>query len=147
MKKQTLLKALLILLPILAVGLATTMDSVTVFDSVAGTTEYYSYFDLIPVESLQMLPPFAATMSLVSGILAAVYLAKKSQKCLKGAGYVAFAAAVAACIPVMIRGEVLVVPNVGLPIFMIAQYGVAYFLAKMPQQTGENQKAPRLKKR
>ena len=146
MKKQTLMKALLILLPILAVGLATTTDSVTVFDSVAGTTEYYSYFDLIPVEGLQMLPPFAATLSLISGILAAVYLAKKSLRCLKGAGYTAFAAAVAACIPVMIRGEVLVVPNVGLPIFMIGQYLVTYFAAKMPQQTGENKKNPRLKK-
>lgn len=147
MKKQTLIKALLILFPVLAVGLATTVDSVTVFDTVAGTTEYYSYFDLIPVENLQGLPPLAATLSLISGILAAVYLGKKSAGCLKAAGYTAFGAAVAACIPITVRGDILVIPNVVLPIFMLAQYLVAYFVAKMPEQTPSGKKGSRLKKR
>ena len=123
------------------------MDSVTVFDTAAGTTEYYSYFDLVPVENLQGLPPLAATLCVISGILAAVYLGKKSAGCLKAAGYVAFGAAIAACIPIVIRGDVLVIPNVALPIFMLAQYLVTYFVAKLPEQTSVKKKAPRLKKR
>ena len=62
MKKRAILKSLLILLPILAVGLATTGDSVLVFDAQSGVTEYYSYFDLIPDTGLQMLPPLAAML-------------------------------------------------------------------------------------
>ena len=147
MRKQTLIKALLILLPVLAVGLATTTDSVTVFDTVGGTTAYYSYFDLVPVENLQLLPPMAAILSLVSGILAAVWLGKKKQGSLKASGYAAFAAAVLACVPIAIRGEVLVVPNVGLPIFMLGQYLVTYFAAKLPAEDPVQKKAPRLKRR
>ena len=147
MKKQTLIRSLLILLPVLAVGLATTTDSVTVFDTVTGTTEYYSYFDPASAANLQMLLPLAATMCLVSGILAAVYLGKKSMRCLKISGYVAFAAAAVASIPIMLRGEVLVIPNMGVPVFMLLHYGVAYFVAKMPQETKNSKHAPRLKKR
>ncbi len=147
MKKQTLIKSLLVLLPVLAVGLATTTDSVTVFDTLAGTTEYYSYFDPIPVTSLQMLPPLAATLCVISGILAAVYLGKKSMRCLKASGYVAFAAAAVASIPIMVRGDVLVIPNMGLAVFMLIHYLVAYLVAKMPQENKNGKKAPRLKKR
>ena len=96
MKKATLVRSLLILLPVLAVGLATTVDSVMVYDSVAGTTEYYSYFDPIPVGSLQMLPPLAATLAVISGILAAIFLGKKRAGMLKASGIAAFASAAAA---------------------------------------------------
>ena len=147
MQKQMLLKIFLILMPVLAVGLATTVDSVTVFDTVTGTTEYCSYFDPVPVENLQMLPSLAATLSLVSGILAAVYVAKKSRRCLKAAGYVAFASAAAASIPMIIRGDVLVIPNVGLPIFMMVQYLVTLAAGKLPEEKAADRKAPRLKKR
>ena len=147
MKKQALLKAFLLLLPILAVGLATTVDSVTVFDSVTGETQYYSYFDLLPVENQQIVTPLAAILSLVSGLLAAVYLAAKKPWSLKGTGYTAFAAAIMAVIPILIRGDMLVIPNVGLPIFMLAEYVVSYVIAKQPQEEPQSKKAPRLKKR
>lgn len=147
MKKQTLMKALLILIPVLAVGLATTVNSVTVFDTVNGTAEYYSYFDLIPVANLQLLTPLAGLLSLISGILAAVFLGKKHVGCLKASGYTAFAAAIAACIPVIIRGDMIVVPNVALPVFMLVQYLVAHSVAKLPVEEKCTGKAQRLKKR
>ncbi len=145
MKKKTILKSLLVLLPILAVGLATTVNSVTVFDAAAGTTEFYSYFSLVPVENVQLLPPLAAVLSLVSGILAAIYLGKKKEGCLKASGYAAFAAAAAAALPVALRGEILVVPNVALPIFMLMQYGVTYFVGKEEKEAAK--KLSRKKKR
>ena len=103
MKKQMIVKSLLILLPVLAVGLATTVNSVTVFDTVTATTEYYSYFDAIPVGSFQMLLPLAASLCVVSGILAALWLANKKPGCLKASGYIAFIAAAAASIPIAIK--------------------------------------------
>ncbi len=144
MKKKIILKSLLILLPVLAVGLATTVNSVTVFDTAAGTTQVYSYFDLIPVENMQMLPPLAAVLSLVSGILAAIFLGKKKEGFLKASSYVAFAAAAAAALPVALRGEVLVVPHVGLPIFMLMQYAAAYFVGR--EEKAAVKKLPKRKK-
>ena len=146
MKKETLMKILLILLPVLAVGLATTMNSVTVFDPQTGVTSYYSYFDLIPVKNQQIVPALAAVLALGSGILAAVYLGKKKVGCLKASGYIAFASAIVACIPILIRGEEVVVPNVGLPIFMLVQLLVARYAEKMPEEKAEK-KAPRLSAR
>ena len=146
MKKQTLVKSLLILLPILAVGLATTRDSVIVFDTATGVTEYYSYFDLAPLEKLQMLPPLAAMLSFASGICAAVWLATKKDWSLKGIFGTSFAAATAAGIPVMIQETVRMVPNVGLPIFMIIQCLIAYHYIKHPAEA-EDKKAPRKIKR
>ena len=144
MKKQTLVRSLLILLPVLAVGLATTVDSVMVYDSVAGTTVYYSYFDPIPGSDLQMLPPLAATLAVISGILAAIFLGKKRTGVLKASGIVAFASAAAASIPMMIRGETLVIPNVGLIVLMLAHFLVARYVEKQPAET-KAKKAPKLK--
>ena len=147
MKKTIFLKSMLILFPILAVGLATTVDSVMVFDTLTGTTSYFSYFDPVPVANLQMLPPLAAMLCVISGVLAAVYLGKDKKGCLKASGYAAGASAVAATIPIAIQGDVLVVPNVVLPICMLAQYAVAYYMGKQAQKEEANKKAPRLKKR
>jgi hypothetical protein len=146
MKKQMLVKILLILLPVLAVGLATTMNSVTVFDPNTGATAYYSYFDLLPVKNQQIVPALAAVLALGSGILAAVYLGKKKAGCLKASGYIAFASAIVACIPILIRGEEVVVPNVGLPVFMLVQFLVARYAEKMPVENG-GKNAPKLKAR
>ena len=147
MKKKALVKSLLILLPVLAVGLATTGDSVIVFDAAAGITEYYSYFDLVPVTSLQILPPLAALLSIASGICAVVYLAKKKQGALKGIVATSFIAATAAGFPVILQSAVKVVPNVGLPLLMFLQCLIAYYFLKNPEKTEEKKKAPKLKKR
>lgn len=131
MKKKVFVQSLLILLPVLSVGLATTQDSVTVFDTVSGLTQHYSYFDLVPVSNLQMLPPLAALCSAVSGILAAVYLVKKNPGFLKASGYAAIASASVASILTVMREAVLVIPNVGLPIFMVIHFFCCRTLPKL----------------
>ena len=140
MKKRVFVQSLLILLPVLAVGLASTQNSVTVFDTVGGVTRYYSYFDILPVTNLQMVTPLAALCSVASGILAAIYLGKKNPKCLKASGYAAVVSACLASIPTVMRGTVLTVPNVGLPIFMVIHFICCSTLPKMvaaeqPQKT------------
>ena len=147
MKKKALVKRLLILLPVLAVGLATTMDSVIVFDAAAGITSYYSYFDLIPVTSLQNLPPLAGLLCAVCGICAVVYLVRKKTWSLKAVVITSLAAATTAVIPVMIQGDVKVVPNVGLPIIMTVEYLVSCHFLKNPEKAEETKKVTKLKKR
>ena len=146
MKKQTMMKILLILLPIMAVGLATTTDSVMVFDSVAGTTEYYSYFEPLTVGSLQMLTPLAGVLGLASGILAGIYLAAKKGWCLKVIVGTAFCSATVAVLPILLQSDVKIIPNVGVPIFMMVECLVAYLMMKMPAQQ-EKKQAPRLDRR
>ena len=146
MKKQLIQKIFLILLPILAVGLATTADSVAIYDTQAGTAVYCSYFDALDTEGLQMLTPLAAILSLASGFLGAAYMATKKTWCLKGIVGTAFCAATLAVVPVLFRGDILIVPNVGVPIFMMAHCLLAYYMLKKPQAE-EPKKAPRLNKR
>lgn len=146
MKKQTILKSLLILLPILAVGLATTRDSVLVFDTVSGITEYYSYFDMIPTENLQAVPATAAMLSLVSGVLGAMYILKKREWCLTGILVAALGSSCAAVVPTVQQGVVRVVPNVGLPIFMLINCLVAYHFLKHPEKKEEKKIQRKLKR-
>lgn len=147
MKKQALMKSLLILLPILAVGLATTADSVMVFDPASGITEYYSYFELLPHGVFQLITPLAAVLCLVAGILAAVYLGKKSQKCLKGVMLLSMAAAIVAALPILLSSDVKIVPNVGLPIFMLLEYAAAYYQQKQTEENKPQEKLSARRKR
>ena len=146
-KKQAMIKSLLILLPVLAVGLATTGDSVMVFDSIAGTTEYYSYFEVLPVSQYQMLPPLAGTLSVVVGILAAVYLVNKKAGVLKASYVLSLIAAGVAVLPIVQTGDVRVIPNVGLPILMLAHYALAYYISKNEAKFSGEKKSNRLNKR
>lgn len=146
MKKRAILKSFLILLPILAVGLATAMDSVLVYDSRTGVTEYYSYFASEPATQVQMLLPLAAMLCFVSGICGAVYLVKKKEWSLKAIVWTSLIAACAASVPTVMQGDVKVVANVGLPIFMVINWLVASYIQKNPEKK-EEKKVKKLKRK
>ena len=126
MRKQVLIKSMFLLLPVLAVGLATTKDSVMVFDPAAGITEYYSYFDQLPVAQFQMLLPLVGMLCALVGILAVVYLAGKKNAFLRASCFAALAASALAVLPMVIAADVKVVPNVGVPLLMFVHYLMAY---------------------
>ena len=147
MKKKTLIKCLLILLPILAVGLATTTDSVVVYDSQTGETAYFSYFATESKAQVQMMLPLAAMLCLVSGICGAVYLVKKKEWSLKAVVWTSLIAACAASVPTVTQGTVKVVANVGFTIFMVINWLVASYIQKNPDKFEEKKtkKGKRLK--
>ena len=141
MKKKVLMKVFLVLLPAMAVLLATTGDSVKVYDIPAGTVESYSYFDLLPVQNLQMITVLAAMLAVAALVLALIYVITNKQGCLKGVFYAACASTCAAAAPNLLRQNVMVVPNVMLPILMV----VLCFLAHAAGKSKENKPAgPRL---
>ncbi|MBO7251577.1 MAG: hypothetical protein J6V25_03005 [Oscillospiraceae bacterium] len=140
MKKRVLIQSLLLVFPILAVGLATTADSVMLFDTLSKQTQYFSYFDVLPVEKLAMITPVAGLLAAASGIAAAVYMAKKQDGALKAAGYLAVASACLAVIPNVLRNQMLVIPNVGFPLLMFAEYVLSYYMGKRKQQSQEETK-------
>lgn len=140
MNKSMMQKLFLILLPVCAVGLATTGNSVTVYTPAAQTTVYGSYFDLIEeAGSYQILPPLAGVLAVAGAVLGILYMVKAKQGLLKGIFWVAIASAVAAALPIALRGDVTVVPNVGLPLLMCGQAALAYVMSKKPEAEEPNQ--------
>ena len=137
MKKQMLQKVFLILLPTLATGLATTKDSVTVADQLTGVTGYYSYFDLIPATNMQILPPLAAVLCLLTAALAVVYVAAKKEGCLQAIKVTTFGAMLAAVGPI---------PHVGLPLIMAVEYGLVWFMLRPENKVEEKGSKNRLGK-
>lgn len=140
MNKTFFGKLFLILLPVSAVALATAGDSVTVFDPVTKATAVGSYFDLI-LESgnAQILPPLAGMLAVAAVVLAVLYMVRERQGLLKGIIWVALLSASAAALPIALRGEKIVVPNVLLPILMCTQAALAYVVGKAPKENQNNQ--------
>ena len=135
MNKQRILKLMLVLLPFMAVALATTVDSVTVFDTQSAVASNYSYFDLIPVTNLQMCTPLAGMLAILSTVFAVVSLIVKKPWVLKTICWLSFGTATAASIPILIRGTVLVIPNVGVPLMLCVQFIICRILMKGPKET------------
>ena len=130
MKKKSLMKVFLALLPAMAVLLATTKDSVKVFDTTAGTVENYSYFDLLPVENMQMLLPLAALLAVAAFVLAVFHIVRGKKWSASGVMYTACVSTCAAAVPNMLRREVMVMPNVLLPILMVVLGFLAHTAGK-----------------
>lgn len=145
MRKQVLIKSVFLLLPMLALGLATTRDSVMVFDPVVGSTEYFSYFDQLPVAQFQLLLPLVGMLCAVVGILAVIYLITGKNRFLRASSFTALVAAAMAVLPMVIAADVKVVPNVGVPIMMFVHYLLAYHWSGEGQKELQEEKGRRLK--
>lgn len=118
--KDTIIRSMLIVLPVLAVGLATAGDSVQVFDTTAKTYSYGSFFMLVPVESLSVLPPLAGASALILFFESVYYMVKKKEKALSGCKFACIVGALCASVPPMIRGgEMIVLPNTLFPILLL----------------------------
>jgi hypothetical protein len=129
-KKKVLMKVFLPLLPAMAALLATTGDSVTVYNIPAGTVHKFSYFSLAPASNLQICALLAAVLAVVALVLALAYVKAGKQWCLKGVFYTACASTCAAACPPLIRGDMIVVPNALFPILMAVLGFLAYTAGK-----------------
>lgn len=145
MRKQVLIKSVFLLLPMLALGLATTGDSVMVFDPAVGSTEYFSYFDQLPVAQFQLLLPLVGMLCAVVGILAVIYLITGKNRFLRVSCFTALVAAAMAVLPMVIAADVKVVPNVGVPIMMFVHYLLAYHWSGEGKKELQEEKGRRLK--
>ena len=147
MAKTVLKKIFLVMLPALAVLLAASVDSVTVLNTTTGITEAYSYFALVPAENLQICAPLAAILAVVSTILAVVLVASGKSWSAGALMWTALLSATVATIPVLVRGEILVVPHVGLPILMMVECLLAYAARKKPETEEKRTVSPKLRKK
>lgn len=148
MNKISFQKLFMILLPVMAVVLATTGDSVTVFDKATSTTVYGSYFDLIPeAGNCNILPPLAAILAVASVALAILYVAFDKSGCINALRWTSSISASAAALPVAIQGDILVVPHVLFTILMAALFLLTSPFGKKVEQKEDKKKGIRLEKR
>lgn len=130
MYKKVLMKVFLPLLPAMAVLLATTSDSVTVFSVPAGTVETYSFFPAQIVSGLQLCTVLAAILAAVALIFALIFVVSGKRWSIQGVFYTAGVSTLASACPVLVRGDVVVVPHVIFPVLMAAAYVLAHFARK-----------------
>ena len=130
MNRNKVMKFFMIMLPPMAFGLATTVDSLVVFDSVSGVTSYYSYFQQVPGVPMALLAAFAGILCIPGLILAVLAAVTDFTWAFAALKWISFASACCAVAPILFRGEVLVVPNVALPLLMMVEFALAYFAEK-----------------
>lgn len=133
--KDALIRSLLILFPVLAVGLATAGDSVKLFDTVTKTYTYGSYYTLMDAGSVAILPPLAGIGALYLFVVSVVYFVKKKAWALSSCKYTCTVAALCAAVPPMLRGQELVMlPNPLFPLFLLCDLMVVVHFQKQAEK-------------
>ena len=130
MYQKVLTKVFLPLLPAMAVLLATTGDSVTVFNVPAGTVETYSFFPAQIVSGLQLCTVLAAILAVIAVIFALIFVVSGKSWSVHGVFYTACVSTFASACPVLVRGDVVVVPHVVFPVLMAVVCILAHITRK-----------------
>ena len=142
--KNKLTKILLVALPLMAVVLATTNNSVKLIDTVTGNTVTGSYFQMLNDSVMAVAPFYAAIGGILSMLLAVIFLATHKKGMLQASRWAAFVGACLAVLPVVQRGEVIILPNVMMPIFLFADFILATFAKRWNLEKKDPVQAPRL---
>lgn len=148
MNKKTMLKLLMILLAVIAEGMALAPNSVTLAYIQEQKNVYYSYFDVIPDATLQMATPMAAILGAVAGGLAITYAIRAKRGLLRAIQVVSFLAMCFSACPILLSQDPKVLPNVLHPICMGILFLISLVMYKKSETLEYVHREPRkLKKR
>ena len=139
MNKEKVINALYIGLPAAAIAVASGNKSVRIIDRTAGVETYQSYFDLLPESCFQISTILAMGLAIFALIFGIVYVVKKDPKWFKSIYLLTFASVFAAEIPTLMQSELLVLPNVLVPVLLIVDCVLAYGKMKKPQKEQKKQ--------
>ena len=139
MNKEKVINALYIGLPAAAIAVASGNKSVRIIDRTAGVETYQSYFDLLPESCFQISTVLAMGLAIFALIFGIVYVVKKDPKWFKSIYLLTFASVFAAEIPTLMQSELLVLPNVLVPVLLIVDCVLAYGKMKKPQKEQKKQ--------
>ena len=134
MNKNTLYNILLIACPAAAIVIASGPRSVRIFDRAANVSTYQSYFDLLPENAFAISTVLAMGLAIFALIFAIAYVVTHNAKHLKAIYLITFASVFVAEIPTLMQNELLILPNVSVPILLIVPCAMAYSRMKKPQQ-------------
>ena len=142
MKKSTLLRAALVILPLLVVTVAVSPNAATVIH--AGTADMTTWFQMNSESSWGWCLPVAGLMNYVLFALAVGYLLLKKHWCVRWIRGIAFTALCLTALPVVIQSEVKIIPNVLGMLLLAADYFVAHVIVK--EQMSVTEGAPKGKR-
>lgn len=146
MKKQTLIYIAMLLLPVAAAGLAASPESVAVCTQ--ERVEYYSFHDQIPGVSVGVCFVISVLLNDLCFFAGVIHGLTKKKGWLNGVFFLAFAAVSLAVLPIVVKGEITVLPNMAVPLLMGAECLLAYILLRKPiEQKNRTSQGPRLQAR
>ena len=144
MKKQTLILIALILIPLIAVAIAISPGSVMVFQNQTLTTMSFAE----PLEGVDFgwCAPVALILTYVLFAAVVIYALTKKQPVLRIVRGVGFVAMSLVALPIIVRSEVLIVPNAFVGMLLAAHWLISHFtLRSMNPKQEEKPKGKRLK--
>ena len=144
MKKQTLILIALILIPLIAVAIAISPGSVMVFQNQTLTTISFAE----PLEGVDFgwCAPVALILTYVLFAAVVIYALTKKQLVLRIVRGVGFVAMSLVALPIIVRSEVLIVPNAFVGMLLAAHWLISHFtLRSMNPKQEEKPKGKRLK--
>ena len=144
MKKQTLILIALILIPLIAVAIAISPGSVMVFQNQTLTTISFAE----PLEGVDFgwCAPVALILTYVLFAAVVIYALTKKQPVLRIVRGVGFVAMSLVALPIIVRSEVLIVPNAFVGMLLAAHWLISHFtLRSMNPKQEEKPKGKRLK--
>jgi len=144
MKKKTIFNCFLALIPVAAFFMATTGDSVAVYDIAAQEVYKLSYFAPVVGASYAFLTPLAGWLTVVTAVLALVMILGKKAGCLPWLKWLSLVAACVAVAPMLLQGNMRVVPNFFLPLLMMVEYLLCMFAGKADRVAPEKTEGRRL---
>ncbi len=116
--KNLLWNIALMVLPLLAAGVAAMPNSVTLMQE---PVQYCSFFGTFADGSRPFGLAFAGLMIFVLFFMVVLYVSLKKKPLLNGATWVALVAATLAVLPLLLRTEPLVLPNVFVALLLCAE--------------------------
>lgn len=143
-KKQTLILIALILIPLIAVAIAISPGSVMVFQNQTLTTISFAE----PLEGVDFgwCAPVALILTYVLFAAVVIYALTKKQPVLRIVRGVGFVAMSLVALPIIVRSEVLIVPNAFVGMLLAAHWLISHFtLRSMNPKQEEKPKGKRLK--
>ena len=143
-KKQTLILIALILIPLIAVAIAISPGSVMVFQNQTLTTMSFAE----PLEGVDFgwCAPVALILTYVLFAAVVIYALTKKQPVLRIVRGVGFVAMSLVALPIIVRSEVLIVPNAFVGMLLAAHWLISHFtLRSMNPKQEEKPKGKRLK--
>ena len=148
MKKQTMILVAMILIPLIAVAIAISPDSVMVFENQTMTT--ISFAEPYEGANFGWCAPVALIMIYALFATVVIYALTKKQNILKIVRGIGFVGMSLVALPILAQGEVLIVPNVFVGMLLIAHWLISHFTLKnvnMNTKKEEEPKGKRLKSR
>lgn len=139
MKKQTVILIALILIPLIAVAIAVSPASVMVVrDQEALSMSFAQILEDVP---FGWCAPVALILTYVLFAAVVIYALNKKQFVLKLIRGIAFTAMFLVGLPIIARGDVLIVPNAFVGLLLAAQWGLSHYALKHMDQKKEDKPA------